>query len=249
MRTETRMFFESMLRENRPVSDFIDGRFTFLNERLARHYGIDGVSGPDFRRVELTTDQRSGVFTQASVLTVSSYPTRTSPVLRGKYLLENVLNAPPPPPPADVPPLEEAKVGVAQSLRQQLEQHRVNPVCASCHRRMDPLGFSLENYDAIGRWRTQDGTFPIDSTGTLPNGRAFKGPAEMKTFLRENMTDFTRGLAEKLLTYALGRGVELSDRATVREVVRRTAGKEYRFQALIEGIVQSVPFQQRRAAG
>src|SRR5882724_2370174 len=167
MRTETRMFFETMVREDRPVSDLIDGKYTFLNEQLAKHYGIAGVTGPEFRRVDLITDQRSGVFTQASVLSVSAYPTRTSVVLRGKYLLENVLNAAPPPPPPDVPKLDEAAVGVARSLRTQMEQHRSNPLCASCHTKMDPLGFALENYDAIGKWRTQDGTFPVDASGSL----------------------------------------------------------------------------------
>jgi len=248
MRTETRMFFEAVLRENRPISDFIDAKYTFLNERLAKHYGIEGVTGPAFRRVELTTTQRSGVFTQASVLTVSSYPTRTSPVLRGKYLLENALNAPPPAPPAAVPALSEEGVGVARTIRQQLEQHRADPVCASCHTRMDPLGFSLENYDAIGRWRTEEGKLPIDPTGELPNGRRFSGPADLKTLLRDNMPEFTRGLTEKLLTYSLGRGVEAYDRVTLRDLARQTADQEYRLQALITGIVQSVPFQQRRAA-
>jgi hypothetical protein len=248
MRTETELFFDAVLRENRPLSDFIDGAYTFLNERLAKHYGIEGVTGPEFRRVNLTTDQRSGVFTQASVLTVSSYPTRTSPVLRGKFLLENVLNAPPPPPPAVVPPLDDTTVGVARSLRTQLEQHRADPVCASCHRRMDPLGFSLENYDAIGRWRVEDGKFPIEPGGELPNGRTFAGPAGMKALLRENMPEFTRGLAEKMLTYALGRGVEPYDTATLRDLVRQTAAQEYRFQALVGAIVRSVPFQRRRGA-
>jgi mono/diheme cytochrome c family protein len=248
MRTETELFFDAVLRDNRPLSDFIDGAYTFLNERLAKHYGIEGVTGPEFRRVNLTTDQRSGVFTQASVLTVSSYPTRTSPVLRGKFLLENVLNAPPPPPPAVVPPLDDTTVGVARSLRTQLEQHRADPVCASCHRRMDPLGFSLENYDAIGRWRVEDGKFPIEPGGELPNGRTFAGPAGMKALLRENMPEFTRGLAEKMLTYALGRGVEPYDTATLRDLVRQTAAQEYRFQALVGAIVRSVPFQRRRGA-
>src|SRR6185369_4568405 len=183
MRTETRMFFEAVVREDRPISDFIDGRYTFLNERLAKHYGIEGVKGPDFRRVELTTDQRTGVFTQASVLTVSSYPTRTSVVLRGKYLLENILNAPPPPPPPDVPLLNEEAVGTTQSLRQQMEKHRSDALCASCPSKMDVLGFGLENYDAIGRWRAQDGKFPVDSTGTLPNGKSFKTPAELRSLL------------------------------------------------------------------
>ena len=183
MRTETRMFFDAVLRENRPLSDFIDAKYTFLNERLARHYGISGVQGPDFRRVQLDTDERSGVFTQASVLTVSSYPTRTSVVLRGKYLLDNVLNAPPPPPPPDVPALDEKSIGVAVSHRAQLEQHRENSLCASCHSKMDPLGFGLENYDAIGRWRTKEGTFPVDATGTFPGGKTFAGPAELKALL------------------------------------------------------------------
>ena len=247
MRTETRMFFEAVLRENRPVTDFIDGNYTFLNDLLARHYGIDGVTGHDFRRVELTTDQRSGVFTQASVLTVSSYPTRTSIVLRGKYLLENVLNAPPPPPPP-VPALNEEAVGVARSLRQQMEIHRADPSCAACHSKMDPLGFALENYDAIGRWRTEDGKFKVDPSGSMPNGKPFSGPAEMKALLRDNMPEFTRALATKLLTYALGRGVEPYDRVTVRDLVRETAAQDYKFQALVFGVIHSAPFQQRRAA-
>ena len=245
MRTETRMFFEAVLREGRPVSDFIDGKYTFLNDQLAKHYGIEGVEGHEFRRVELATDQRSGVFTQAGVLTVSSYPTRTSVVLRGKYLLENVLNAPPPPPPADVPALDEASVGVNKSGRQLMEAHRANAVCASCHARMDPLGFGLENYDAIGRWRTQDGKFPVDSSGEFPNGKTFHGPAEMKTLLKDNMTEFTRCLAEKMLTYSLGRGVEPYDRRTVQDLVRQTAAREYNLQALVLAIVHSAPFQQR----
>jgi len=246
MRTETTLFFDAILRDDRPLSDFIDARYTFLNELLARHYGIEGVKGPEFRRVQLTTDQRSGVFTQASVLTVSAYPTRTSVVLRGKYLLENVFNTPPPPPPADVPALDEAAVGTAGTLRQRMEAHRTQPICASCHTRMDPLGFALENYDATGKWRTEDGRFPIDASGVFPNGRTFTGPAELKTVLAESIPDFTRGLAEKLLTYALGRGVESFDRPAVRSLVRQTSAADYRMQALILAIVESVPFQQRR---
>ncbi len=197
MRTETRMFFDAVVHENAPVSDFIAGKYTYLNEPLARHYGIAGVDGPEFRRVDLTSDERSGVFTQASVLTVTAYPTRTSVVLRGKYLLENVLNAPPPPPPPDVPTLDESKVGVAQSLRAQMEQHRADPLCASCHTKMDPLGFGLENYDAIGRWRTEDGTFPIDASGTFPDGQSFVGAAGMKTVLLQSMPAFTEALADE----------------------------------------------------
>ena len=171
MRRETELFVEAIVREDRSILDFLDGRYTFLNERLARHYGIAGVTGPAFRRVDLAGTPRGGVLTQASVLTVSSYATRTSPVLRGKWILDNLLNAPPPEPPPDVPNLDEAKIGTAASLRQQLEEHRTNPICASCHQRMDPLGFGLENFDAVGAWRTMDGKFPIDASGTLPDGR------------------------------------------------------------------------------
>jgi hypothetical protein len=247
MKTETRLFFDAVVRDNRPVSDFINGKYTFLNELLARHYGIAGVAGPEFRRVELSTDQRSGVFTQASVLTVSSYPTRTSVVLRGKYLLDNVLNAPPPPPPPDVPPLDDAKVGVAQSLRAQMEQHRADPFCASCHTKMDPLGFGLENYDAVGKWRTEDGKFPVDASGWFPNGQKFSSPEAMKTILLGAMPDFTRSLAEKMLTYALGRGLEMYDRPTIRALEQTTEKEGYRIQTLIQGIVKSAPFDQRRA--
>ena len=246
MRTETSMFFASVLRDNRPMSDLIDGKYSFLNETLAKYYGIQGVTGPEFRRVELATDQRSGVLTQASILTVTSYPNRTSVVLRGKYLLENVFGAPPPPPPPDVPKLDEDTVGVAKSLRQQMEQHRADPVCASCHSKMDVLGFGMENYDAIGRWRTTDGKFPIDSTGSFPNGKSFAGPAEMKALLHDNMPEFTRTIATKVLTYALGRGIEPFDRRTIKEIVKQTAEQDYSFQALILAVTHSPAFQQRR---
>ena len=250
MRTETRMFFQSVMQDNRPISDFIDGKYTFLNELLAKFYGIEGVTGTDFRRVELTdamAAQRSGVFTQASILTVSSYPTRTSVVLRGKYMLETVLNSPPPPPPPDVPRLNEETVGVAKSLRQQMEAHRADALCASCHSKMDVLGFGLENYDAIGRWRITDGKFPIDSTGAFPNGKTFSGPAEMKALLHDNMPQFVQCLAEKMLTYALGRGVESYDRSVVEDLVRQTTEADNKLQPLILGIVHSLPFQQRHA--
>jgi hypothetical protein len=246
MRMETRLFFEAVLRENRPITDFIDGQYTFVNGLLARHYGLEGIEGPEFRRVDLDTDQRSGIFTQASVLTVSSYPTRTSVVLRGKYLLENVLNSPPPPPPADVPALDDSGVGVARSLREQTEAHRADPLCASCHAKMDPLGFALENYDAIGRWRTEDGAFPVDTSGILPGGRSFAGPNELKAILRDKLPAFARSLSEKMLTYATGRGTEPYDRVVIRTLVRDLAADDYRIQTLVRGIVKSVPFQQRR---
>jgi hypothetical protein len=246
MKTETRMFFESMLRENRPLVEFLDARYTFLNERLAKHYGIAGVKGPDFRRVELTTPERGGILSQASVLTVSSYPTRTSPVIRGKYVLQNILGTPPPPPPPDVPQLDESSIGNAGSLRQQLEKHRSNAVCASCHNKMDVLGFGLENYDATGKWRTMDGKFPVDSSGTLPSGKTFSNPAQFRALLRDDLPEFSRCLIEKMLTYALGRGLQRYDRRTVEEIDRNLAASGYGFQSLIHEIVRSLPFQSRR---
>jgi hypothetical protein len=235
-----------MLRENRPLVEFLDARYTFLNERLARHYGIKGVTGPEFRKVELTTDQRGGILTQASVLTVSSYPTRTSVVIRGKYVLSNILGTPPPPPPADVPALDEAAVGTSASLRQQMEKHRANAVCASCHSRMDPLGFGLENYDGIGEWRSMDGKFPVDSSGVLPNGKSFNGPAELRAILRQDLPEFSRCLVERMLTYALGRGLERYDNRTVDEINRKLADSGYGFQSLVYEIGHSLPFQSRR---
>ena len=249
MKTETRLFFECILRENRPIPEFLDARFTFLNEQLAKHYGITGVTGPDFRRVELSGDQRGGVLSQASVLTVSSYPTRTSPVIRGKYVLENILGAPPPPPPPDVPVLDEAAVGTAASLRQQLEKHRASPECASCHNNMDSLGFGLENYDAIGRWRTRDGKFPVDSSGALPNGKTFSSPAEMRVLLKDQLPEFVRCLTEKTLMYALGRGLERYDSTAIDDIDRKVAASGYRYQSLILEITRSLPFQSRRGEG
>jgi mono/diheme cytochrome c family protein len=246
MKTETRMFFEAMLRENRPLSDFLDARFTFLNEALAKHYGIEGVTGPEFRRVDLKTDQRGGILSHASVLTVSSYPTRTSPVIRGKYVLQNILGAPPPAPPPDVPVLDEGAVGNTATLRQQLEKHRSNPTCAACHNRMDVLGFGLENYDAIGRWRAMDGKFPIDVSGTFPNGKSFVSPAEMRELLKGELPDFARCLTGKMLTYALGRGLERYDRRTVNDISRKLEASGYQFQTIIYEITRSLPFQSRR---
>jgi mono/diheme cytochrome c family protein len=244
MQRETELFVDSIIRDDHSILDLIGGKYTFVNQRLAEFYKIPGVSGPEFRRVDLTdVPERGGVITQASVLTVSSYATRTSPVLRGKWVLENILNDPPPPPPPGVPNLDVAAVGTSISLRQQMEKHRANPICASCHQRMDPLGFGLENYNAIGAWRTQDGKFPVDAAGTLPNGQSFHGPDELKSILSSDRDVFTRCLTEKLLTYALGRGLERYDRPTVRVIVQQVAASDYRFSSLVLAIVNSLPFQ------
>jgi len=246
MRRETELFVEHVIREDLSILDFIEGRYSYLNERLARHYGVPNVSGPEFRKVDLTGSPRGGVLTQASVLTVSSYATRTSPVLRGKWVLENLLNAPPPEPPADVPNLDEKAIGTAASLRDELQAHRKDPTCASCHRKMDPLGFGLENFDAVGAWRTLDGKFEIDASGTLPDGRDFKGPDELRAILSQDREAFSRCLTSKLLTYALGRGLERYDQRTVKQIAAKMPAYGYRFSGLVLEIVKSLPFQTRR---
>lgn len=246
MRRETELFFQRIIHEDRSILEFLDARWTFLNERLARHYGMADVHGPAFRQVMLPMPTRGGILTQASVLTVSSYATRTSPVLRGKWILENLLHAPPPDPPPGTGNLDGDTPGAALSVRQQLEAHRANPTCASCHRRMDPLGFGLENYDAIGAWRDREGELPIDSTGQLPDGRTFQGPAELRTILTGEREAFARALTAKLLIYALGRGLEGYDGPTVRTIARELPARDYRFSALVLGIVKSTPFQMRR---
>ena len=246
MRRETQTFVEHVIRDDRSILDFIDARYSYLNERLARHYGIEGVAGPEFRRVDLTGTPRGGVLTHASVLAVSSYATRTSPVLRGKWVLDNLLNAPPPDPPPDVPNLDEKQIGTTASLRVQLEQHRKDPICAACHRRMDPLGFGLENFDAIGAWRTSDGAFPIDAKGVLPGGHEFNGPEELRAVLAKQPDAFARCMTSKLMTYALGRGLERYDTRTVNAIAARLPASQYRFSALVIEIVNSLPFQARK---
>jgi hypothetical protein len=245
MQRETELFFNSVMREDRSILDFLTARDTFLNERLARHYGIAGVTGPEFRRVDLSSTLRTGVLMQGSVLTVSSYATRTSPVLRGKWILDNLFAAAPPPPPPDVVRLDEEGVGTKVSLREQMEIHRRNPTCASCHRRMDPLGFGLENFDGVGAWRTMDGNFQVDSSGQLPDGRTFHGPGELATILGNEREAFARALTSKLLVYALGRGPEPADKRTVRTIARHLAAEDYRFSKLILEIAESVAFQMR----
>jgi len=246
LQRESELFFQYIMKEDRPVLDFLDADYTFLNDRLARHYGIQGVRGSYFRRVALTSGERGGVLTQGAVLTVSSRPTRTSPVLRGKWILENILGAPPPPPPPTVPALSEDADNSAKDLRAQLEKHRANSACATCHVRLDPMGFALENYDAVGKFRKQENGMTIDASGQLPGGVKFSGAAELKKILLDQRDEFVECLAEKLMTYALGRGLEAYDQAAVRQVRRETAAHEYNFSAMVLAIVNSTPFEMRR---
>jgi hypothetical protein len=246
MMTETHLFFNYMLQQNRPLSEFLDARYTFLNERLAKFYGIPEVTGPEFRKVELTGERRGGILAQASVLTVSSYPTRTSPTIRGKYILNNILGTPPPPPPPDVPALDASKAGAEVSLRAQLEEHRANPVCASCHSKMDALGFALENYNGIGKWRTMDGKFPIDAHGSLPGGKSFTTPGEFKAILLSEMPEFSECVIRKLMTYSLGRGLQPYDTPTVNRIQTKLAAENYPFQSIVFEVIRSLPFQSRR---
>jgi mono/diheme cytochrome c family protein len=247
MQQETEKFFHSVVVEDRSVLEFLDADFSFLNERLAKHYGISGISGEAFQRVMLTDGRRGGVLTHASILTLTSNPTRTSPVKRGKWILENILGTPPPPPPPDVPDLEETKEAIAKgTLRERMQQHRANPNCATCHERMDTLGFGFENFDAIGGWRSNDGKFTIDASGVLPDGKKFSGPAELKKILKSTKAnEFRRCLTEKLLTYALGRGIGPGDRPTVEAISQTVAANGNRMERLVLEIVQSDAFLRR----
>jgi Protein of unknown function (DUF1592)/Protein of unknown function (DUF1588)/Protein of unknown function (DUF1587)/Protein of unknown function (DUF1585)/Protein of unknown function (DUF1595)/Ca-dependent carbohydrate-binding module xylan-binding/Planctomycete cytochrome C len=240
---ESQLFFASLVQEDRSILDLLDADFTFVNEPLAKHYGITGVKGKKFVRVK-TPPGRGGVLTQASILTLTSNATRTSPVKRGKFVLEQILNTPPPPPPPDVPELDDQHE-LKGTLRQIMEQHRANPVCASCHHRMDPLGFAFENFDPVGVWRDKDGGAAVDPSGELPDGRTFKGPDGLKQLLKQNNSLFVRCLSEKMLTYALGRGLEPYDRGAVDKIVAGVTKEDYRFAALISEIVKSEPFQMR----
>ncbi|MCH8266350.1 MAG: DUF1592 domain-containing protein [Acidobacteria bacterium] len=247
---ETELFFESMLREDRSALELLNADYTFLNERLARHYQIPNVYGSHFRRVTLAgeNENRRGLLGQGSILTVTSYANRTSLVLRGKWVMNNILGTPPPPPPANVPSLkEQSKDGKVLSLRERMEQHRANPACASCHKVMDPLGFALENFDGIGHWRTRDGDSPIDSSGVLPDGSRFEGPLGLRKVLRDKKEQFVHTVTEKLLTYALGRGLEYYDAPVVRQILREAAPDNYRWSSLVLGIARSTAFQMRRS--
>lgn len=247
MRRETELFFESVLHENRSIVTFLTGKETFLNERLANFYGISGVVGPVFRKVDLTGTPRRGILTQASVLTATSYPNRTSPVLRGKWILENLLNAPPPPPPDNIPPLTATALHSARSLRKQLELHRQSPRCAGCHASMDPLGLGLENFNAIGAWRQREGGHVIDASGTLPDGRSFQGPDGLGGLLLREKAAFREAFTTKLVTYALGRGLEPRDQKALTVLLRRSALQDDRFADLVQALVASPLFQRRQS--
>lgn len=248
MYQEVKLFVNSIFEEDRSILDMLRADYSFLNERLARHYGIPGVYGNRFRRVSVAEDQR-GLLARAGILSITTYPNRNSTVLRGKWVLDNILASPPPPPPVDIPPLENTKAppGETFTLREKMEIHPANPVCAVCHNQMDPIGFGLENYDAIGRWRTEDEGEPIDASGRLPSGVTFEGPAQLQQALLADPGVFASAFTQKLLTYALGRSVEYYDMPAVRGVVKQAAGQDYRFSSIVLGIVNSIPFQMRRS--
>jgi hypothetical protein len=241
---ETELFLESQILEDRGVRELLDARYTFVNQRLAQYYGIPNVLGSHFRRVPLTSDRRAGLLGQASILALTSYSNRTSPVLRGKWLLDNILGTPPPPPPPDVPPLKDGgTIGKRSSVRERMEEHRKNPACAVCHVRMDPLGFALENFDAIGKWRSEVDGAAIDASASFPDGTKFEGAAGLRKVLLGRSDQFLRTVTEKLLIYALGRGLAYYDMPAVREIVRQADASDDRWSALLLGIVKSVPFQ------
>jgi mono/diheme cytochrome c family protein len=245
---ETELFLDDQLKADRGIAELLTANTTFLNEQLARHYGIAGVYGSHFRRVTIADENRWGLLGKASVLAVTSYPTRTSPTIRGKWLLENILAAPvPPPPPNTNTNLDESTLGKTTTMREMLEQHRANPICASCHARMDPLGFSLENFDAIGRWRTMDGDVAINATGVLLDGTKVDGPAALRRAFMARKEQFVRTVTGKLLTYAIGREMEYADAPAIRAIVRAAAANDYRWSSTILAIVKSPPFQMRRS--
>ena len=245
---ETELFFESQLREDRSVPDLLEADYTYLNERLAAHYGIPNVYGSHMRRVTLTDARRFGILGMGGVLMVTSHANRTSPVVRGKWIMDNLVANPPPPPPADIPPLPENDGELPTTVRERLEQHRANPVCASCHTLMDPFGFALENFDVTGQWRDVDNGIPVDASGVALDGSMMEGVVGLRRALLANRTQFATVFTERLLTYALGRGVEAPDRPAVRAIVREAA-PDYRWSDIILGIATSPPFQMNRTPG
>ena len=244
---ETELFFQYIAKEDRPLTELLTADYTFVNERLARHYGMTNVVGPDFQKVSLAGTGRRGILTHGSVLTLTSNPTRTSPVKRGKWVLENILATPPPPAPPDVPTLEERERELTGSLRQRMVQHREDATCNSCHARMDPIGFGFEHFDGIGAFRSKDGQFPVESADELATGEKFTNASELIDILvAKKSDDFLRCVAEKALVYALGRGLEPFDKCTVEDVTGSMAAGGYKFSTLVSAVVKSVPFQQRR---
>ena len=250
MRQETEQYFAHILSEDRSILELLDSDYTFVNEPLARHYGIEGVAGDQFRKVALADRRRGGVLTQASILTLTSNPNRTSPVKRGQWILQQILGTPPPPPPPDIPKLDDSpKSAETASLRERMEAHRSDPKCASCHLQMDSLGFALENYDAVGRWRAMDGPFPIDPAGELVGRRKFADAPELKKLLNASSAKkFSKTLVENMLTYGLGRGLEPFDYCTVEEIRKQLAAHDYRIRQVVFGIVESRSFQFRGAS-
>jgi hypothetical protein len=249
LRREMEMFFESIVREDRNVLDLMTADYTFVDERLARHYGIPNVYGSRFRRVTVTDEARKGLLGKGSILAVTSRADRTSPVLRGKWILENLLGSPPPPPPAVVPPFPENNGEQPRTVRARLEQHRANPACANCHRLMDPLGLALENFDAVGAWRTREGVNPVEPAGQIFDGTRVDGPVALRKALLSRPENFVDTLTEKLLTYALGRSLTYSDMPVIRGIVHDAARTDYHFSSIILGIVKSAPFQMRSKPG
>jgi hypothetical protein len=233
------------MREDRSVLDLLDSDYTFVNERLARHYGIPNIYGPDFRRVPVPSDARRGLLGHGSLQLVTSNPNRTSPVMRGKWILENLIGTAAPTPPADVPPLEEKPTATAKSVRERIEQHRASPACAGCHKIMDPIGLAMENFDAIGRWRTTDEGVVIDASGQLVDGTPLHGPASLRKAMLDRQDVFIAALTEKLMMYGVGRETKYYDMPAVRAVIRDAARNRYRFSDLILGVVKSAPFQMK----
>jgi Protein of unknown function (DUF1592)/Protein of unknown function (DUF1588)/Protein of unknown function (DUF1585)/Protein of unknown function (DUF1595) len=251
LETETELLVASTLRDDRPVADLLETDYTFVNQRLAEHYGMKGIYGSQFRRVAITDPNRRGLLGQASIMTVTSYPDRTAPTIRGKWVLEQLLGTPPPPPPANVPALKDDGNAKKLTMRQRMEEHRASPNCAVCHRLMDPLGFALENYDGIGRWRDtagDEGGGPIDTSGVLPDGTEFNGPGGLRDILVARKEMFVGTFTERLMTYALGRGVEEYDAPIIRKIVRDASADGQRWSSIILGIVNSNPFQMRRVS-
>jgi hypothetical protein len=245
-RRETEMLVDSVIREDRSVVDLLTADYTFVNERVAKHYGIPHIYGDEFRRVPVTDEARKGLLGHGSILTVTSHADRTSPVVRGKWILENLLGAPPPLPPANVPPLKDGKeLTKAMTMRQRMEEHRANPVCASCHKMMDPVGFALENFDATGAWRAKESRVPIDTAGQFVDGSSIDGPIALRQTILKRPDNFVTTFTEKLLVYALGRGIDYHDMPTVRALVADSGRQNYRFSTIVLGIVRSAPFQQR----